>query len=189
MHTKWGRQTICCPITQMPMRHPVYVYPHHYELSALLDWFRKGHINSPLTREKVTYAVYDKTFKAELDALNPEDRYDDYDCRAAFKKLNSYLTHPYSAARQEMNKTGTLFFFTAAFFALLMKAMGGKNQQAPQADLADLLCCLFFVAGCRFLYRMVEPKAQRFFSPPNNPQRQTGPALSEAGEERLSIDH
>lgn len=189
MHTKRAHQTICCPITQMPMRHPVYVYPHHYELSALLDWFRQGHITSPLTREKVTYVIYDKVFKAKLDALNPDDRHDDYDCTAAFREINRYLNHPYSAARQEMNKTGTLFFFTAAFFALLMKAMGGKNQQAPQADLADLLCCLFLVAGCRFLYRMVEPNSQRFFSPPNNPRQQTELALDETGEERLSIDH
>ncbi|KTD46975.1 hypothetical protein Lrub_1897 [Legionella rubrilucens] len=185
-----ARTTICCPITHEPMRHPVYAYPHHYELSALLDWFKEGHRTSPLTREKVTYVIYDKELKRELDTLNPADRYQEYDGTAAFKELQSCLNHPYDPYRQEMNKTGALLFFTAAFFALLMKTMGSKDGQAPQADLADLFLCLFLVAGCRSLYKMVEHRAPGFFRPPPSmahAQSETALDLNEGGPVAFNV--
>ncbi|MDX1838385.1 hypothetical protein DIZ81_11035 [Legionella taurinensis] len=183
--------TFFCPITHEPMRHPVYVYPHHYELSALLDWFKQGHRTSPLTREQVAYVIYDKDFKQKLDTLNPVDRYQEYDGAAAFNELQACLNHPYDPYRQEMNKTGALLFFTAAFFALLMKTMGSKDGQAPQADLADLLLCLFLVAGCRSLYKLVEHRAPGFFKPrpPMTPsQSETAPDLNGRDEGPLGID-
>lgn len=155
------QQDLYCSISHMTLRHPIYVAPHYYELAELLKWLKTGNVTAPMTQQEMTHVLYDEQFKQQLDELKPDERYDDYDHVAPLKELQSYF-NDYASA--DLNKTGVMVFFPLAALMLLIKCLHKQpTMQPPQADLIDMMLCLFVVAGCSSLYKMYQP-AQGFFN-------------------------
>jgi hypothetical protein len=82
---------IHCPLSLEIMRHPILVSDgRHYELTELLDSIKRYGLVSPVNREPLTYAVYDRGLEASLaKTFKDDERYKAYDRTADLLELEN----------------------------------------------------------------------------------------------------
>ncbi|CEG56917.1 U-box domain-containing protein [Legionella fallonii] len=157
---------VCCPITQQPIRHPIFASDGiRYELKDLCKWLLGNNFISPITKQTITSITYDTKLKEKLDELNIPERYENYDKDEYQVKLTDAINSIYNPWKQSAYKSvATVNACLLVFFMYLL-----MEEENPMVQTKSTLLYIVFGGLIDYLMRVSTNDRYSFFSLINRP--------------------
>lgn len=153
-----------CPITRLPIRHPVHTSDgRYYELKELLAWLLVEN-KSPVTKIPITSIIYDITLKKSLDSLSLPGRAEDYDREDYLQRIQALVQAPVNPRTQTRFKS-TATFSSLLFISLIFDVLSNDTNTKNHAPL--LFCLTLLLSLSDYAIRTYSNGHYNLFSVPD----------------------